>query len=96
MTFEDFCSCNNIIVKFENFTTKVKGFCLKEDEYYIVFVNSRFCSSSCINTIQHEIIHIMENHFQCDRNHIEECEKEVKILINDMKLNFHYSMDASH
>lgn len=85
MTFEDFCSCNNIIVKFENFTTKVKGFCLKEDDYYIVFVNSRFCNSSCINTIHHEIIHIMENHLHCGCDDIEECEKEVLHIIGNIK-----------
>ena len=54
MTFEDFCALNNIIVVYHNFTTKIRGLCVKQDDYYIVAINPKFSTSSQKKTLQHE------------------------------------------
>lgn len=89
MLFEDFCSQNNIIVQYYEFTTKIRGLCVKRDDYYIVAINPKFCNSSQKKTLIHEVIHIMENHFQHDN--VEDCEIEVHNLIHKIRYEFEIS-----
>lgn len=89
MLFEDFCRQNNIIVHYYGFTTKIRGLCVKRDDYYIVAINPKFCYTSQKKTLIHEVIHIMENHFQSDC--IKDCEIEVQNLINKIKYEFETS-----
>ncbi len=91
MSFESFCRQNNIIVQHVELSTKIRGLCVKYEDYYIVAINPKFCTGSQRKTLQHEIIHILENHFQCSPCESHECEKEIKTLINDIKYNFEYA-----
>lgn len=84
MNFEDFCAQNNIIVKYYSFTTKVRGCCIKVDDYYIVAINPRFSNNSIKRTLIHEVMHIMQNHLLCDQSEYEQCEAEVHQLIGGM------------
>lgn len=95
MKFEDFCSLNNIVVVYRNFTTKIRGLCIKQDDCYIVAINPRFNSISQKKTLQHEIMHIMQNHFYCDPHEIEECEKEIEHIIKIYKLYFDDTSEVS-
>lgn len=95
MTFEDFCALNNIIVVYHNFTTKIRGLCVKQDDYYIVAINPKFSGASQKKTLQHELIHIMQNHFYCDPCEVEECEKEINHIIKDYILYFDDTSDVS-
>lgn len=88
MTFEDFCTMNNIIVVYYNFTTKIRGLCVKDNDCYIVAINPRFSSGTQKKTLQHEIMHIMMNHFACDSCDIEQCEIEINNIINEYRLYF--------
>lgn len=81
MNFEDFCRQNNIIVQFHSFTTKVRGFCMIEDDYYYIVINSRICSMTQKKVVLHEMLHILNNHLQRDYGDVEECEKEVKMIM---------------
>lgn len=91
MSFESFCRQNNIVVQHVELSTKVRGLCVKCEDYFIVAINPKFGSGSQKKTLQHEIIHIMENHFQCTSYEVEKCENEIKELINEMKYNFEYA-----
>lgn len=88
MTFEDFCAYHNIVVVHHNFSGKIRGLCIKEDDCYIVAINPKFCSGMQKKTFQHEVMHIMKNHFSCDPSDIEECEQEIKLISNDYHLLF--------
>lgn len=85
MNFEDFCSQNNIVVTYYSFTTKVRGCCIKMDDYYLVAVNPRFSTDSMKRTLIHEIMHIMQDHLLCDQSEYEKCEEEIARIINNMK-----------
>lgn len=85
MTFEDFCRQNNIVVQYHNFTTKIKGLCMKVDDYYIVAINPKFSYGSQKKTLIHEIIHVMQNHFQCDSCNVGDCEQEVQKMIKEIQ-----------
>lgn len=95
MAFEDFCSQNNIVIHYCDFTTKVKGFCMKEGSYYIVIINNKFSYQSQKNTLEHEVLHIIEDHFQYSNDRVNECEKDIKSLIGKLKLfcNEEFSAD---
>lgn len=88
MTFDDFCIMNNIVVVYYNFTTKIRGLCVKDNDCYIVAINPRFSYGSQKKTLEHEIMHIMKNHFSCDPSEIDQCENEINNIINKYKLYF--------
>lgn len=94
MTFEDFCAINNIIVTYQNFTTNIRGLCIKVDDYFIVAINPRFSYGSQKKTLQHEIMHIMKNHFFCDPSEVEQCEQEIDHIIKEFKLYFDDTIEA--
>lgn len=85
MDFEDFCAQNNIVVKYYSFTTKVRGCCIKMDDYYLVAINPRFSNNSMKRTLIHEITHIMQDHLLCDQSEYEKCEEEIDRIISNMK-----------
>lgn len=95
MTFEDFCAINNIIVTYQNFTIHIKGLCIKHDNYFIVAINPRFSYGSQKKTLQHEIMHIMKNHFFCDPSEIDQCEQEIDHILKDYILYFDDTSDVS-
>lgn len=89
MSFEDFCSFNNIVVCLDkNIGTHVRGFCYHDGTNYVIFLNNRFDRHQLGDTMIHEIIHIMENHFVIDRSNYLDAEQEVDLLINTMKISF--------
>lgn len=94
MIFEDFCQHNNIVIQYCNLTTKVKGLCMKLDDYYVVILNSRFSYESQRRTLEHEVIHVMENHFSYDCSSVNVCEEEVHRLIKEMK--YHYEQSEEY
>lgn len=81
MTLDDFCAQNDICLVYRPMSTKVRGFCYKIDDIYVVILNPRH--SNLKKTLLHEIIHIMQDHFCCCTN-AEECEEEVHQLIGSM------------
>ena len=85
MTLEDFCAQNNIRIVYHNFTTKVKGLCMKVDDSYVVAINPRFSSESMKKTLLHEIMHIMKDHFYCDPAETEACEAEIHKIIGNIQ-----------
>lgn len=85
MCLEDYLRQNDIVVHRFRITTKAKGFCFRQGNYYVVIINDCFSTESQQCTILHEIIHVMENHFQKDSNDYENCEKEVNRLVKEMK-----------
>lgn len=86
MTFEDFCRQNNIFITYFNFPTKIKGVTVKHNDYFVIGINPKLSSTSQKRTLEHEVIHILENHFQC--NDVEKCEKEVRSLLEDYVFRF--------
>ena len=61
MTFEDFCAINNIIVTYQNFTTHIRGLCIKHDNYFIVAINPRFNYGSQKKTLQQKCLFSQRN-----------------------------------
>ena len=85
MNFEDFCRQNNIIVQFHNFTTKIRGFCMIEDDFYYIVINARICSMTQKKVVLHEMIHILEDHLHRDCGDVEECENEVSLILEKVQ-----------
>ena len=83
MSFEDFCAYHNIVVTYYNFTCKIRGLCIKDGDCYIVAINPKFCSGMQKKTFQHEVMHIMKNHFSCDPSDVEQCENEIDAILED-------------
>lgn len=88
MAFEDFCAMNNIVVVYHNFTTKIRGLCIKQGDCYIVAINPKFNYGMQHRTLQHEIMHIMMNHFECDPSEVDQCEIEINNIINEYRYYF--------
>ncbi len=87
--FEEFCHSNNILIYYvDDLSTRIRGFCHYDGEYYNVLLNNKLCSNQIKKTTVHEIIHILENHFDCSPNYLEQCESEVDYLINEFKLSW--------
>lgn len=77
MYFEEFCRLNNIHVSYMQLPTKTRGFCYYDDGYYIV-INNCLDIESNKSTLLHELIHILENHFNYNVHQAECCESEVQ------------------
>ncbi len=89
MSFEDFCSINNIVISIkENLGTNIRGLCYFDGLYFNVILNNRFDSIQLQQTLVHEVIHVMENHFNFGYQHLNKIEKEVDLIINTMKISF--------
>lgn len=84
MTFEDFCSQNNIYISFVELPLSNRGLCIYLDGNFEILVNRRFSSSQQKHTIIHELIHIIEDHFFDDNSCPVDHEKEVQKLIKNM------------
>lgn len=90
MSFEDFLQLHNINLRIEYIPSYVNGFAYYNGIEYLVIINSRCSSYQQQETLVHEMIHIFENHFTCDKCYEERCEKEVHYLIKEMKTNYIY------
>ncbi|CAM4227433.1 hypothetical protein [Erysipelothrix aquatica] len=89
MSFEDFCSINNIVISIkENMGTNIRGFCYFDGLYFNVILNNRFDRFQLQETTVHEVIHVMKNHFSCNTEDILSVEREVDSLTKVMKLVF--------
>ena len=88
MSLEDYCRQHNICISYFEFTTKIKGLCLKKGSYYLIVINPKFSEGSQKKTFKHEVIHIMENHFECTQDEIDQCECDINNIINDFKFEF--------
>lgn len=89
MSFEDFCSINNIVISIkENMGTNIRGFCYFDGLYFNVILNNRFDNLQLQETTVHEVIHVMANHFACDPEDIVTVEREVYSLMKVMELGF--------
>lgn len=83
--FEEFCKANDIYISFTgSLTTKVRGFCYYIDGKYIVTINNKLCFNGQQKTVIHELIHIFENHFTCLQEDMDTCEKQVKVILNNL------------
>lgn len=97
MNFEDFCRFNNIIINLnDTLPTKIKGMCVHVDEYYKIIINSKNATNIQKNTLLHEIVHILKDHFafECTLT-TEECEKEVDRIIDKIKFEIGSCFDLS-
>ena len=87
MKFEDFCKQNNIVINYSpNLSTSIRGLCLKIEYTYVIAINTKFRPESQKKTLKHEIIHIMQNHFQYPPHESYKCEKEVQMLIDNIEI----------
>lgn len=69
---------------------------MKVADHYIVAINPRFSYGSQKKTLIHEVIHIIQNHFQCNSNDIDSCEREVENLIYEIKILFQKDDDNTN
>jgi len=89
MSLEDFCNYNNIRILIEdNIGSRIRGFSYYEHGYYCVFLNNRFNTVQLKKTLIHEMIHILEDHFNCPVDDEKQCEFEVKTIIHGLRLAF--------
>lgn len=89
--FEEFCYINNILINFVNdLNTSIRGFCYYDGEYFNIVLNANLCGYQLKKTTIHEIIHIMENHFEKKCEYMTKCEKEVEIKMKEY--NFSYGI----
>ncbi len=87
MEFEDFLRWHNISLVLESMSSYVRGFAYYNGESYLVTINARCCKYQQQTTAIHELIHIFENHFTCPQEYAEQCEKEVRDIIELLKRN---------
>ncbi len=84
--FETFCHENNIVINLsESLSTRIRGFCYYDGEYYNVILNAKLSSAQLKKTTVHEIIHVMENHFECSPEYIDHTENEVQHIIEEIR-----------
>lgn len=86
LNFEDLLYWNNIILRYENIPSTIRGFAYCNNNNYLVIINARLCHTQQEKTVIHELIHIFENHFSYDARSVEKCEQEVKEIIKNIKL----------
>lgn len=77
MSLEDFCNQNNIIIKMKDHDMSVKGYCFPCCDSIIVILNSRHSVKTLRKTLKHELIHVLENHFNMDIVDYIACENKV-------------------
>ena len=83
--FEEFCYNHNIVIRYnQQLTSKVRGFCYYDGYEYNVFINQRLALQQQRKSTIHELIHIFNNHFNCDPTYSSQCEQEVKQIIKTM------------
>lgn len=82
------CDRYNIVIKRINFKRcKIRGFCYYDGEEYNIYIHEQLAHEQQIISTLHEIVHILSNHFTCPTENVESCEKEIKLIKNDL-LNF--------
>ena len=52
-----------------------------DDDCYYIIINSRICSMTQKKVVLHEMLHILNDHLQRDYGDVEECEKEVEMIM---------------
>ena len=62
-----------------------KGISMKMHEGYLVLVEETMCYPSIVETIQHELCHIMMGHLDDDVKSEAQKEKEVDAILNKIK-----------
>ena len=87
MSLEDFCNYNIRILVEDNIGSRIRGFSYYEHGYY-VFLNNRLNVAQLKRTLIHEMIHILEDHFNCPVEEGKQCEFEVKTIIHGLRLAF--------
>lgn len=88
-SFEEFCYQNNIIISRHNgLSTKVRGFCHYDGQYYNVVLNNSHSTAQLQKTTMHEIIHVLQNHFSCNIEDAYKCEQEVEEIISVIEFAF--------
>lgn len=89
VSFEEFCYNHDIVITHhDKLTTKVRGFCYYDGQYYNVVLNSRYSGEQLKQTTIHEIIHVLRDHFSCSIDDAWECERDVDAMIKVMELVF--------
>lgn len=89
--FESFCYENQIQIHYvHDMTTRIRGYCYYDGNYYNVVLNAKMCPVQIQKTTIHEIIHVMENHFNLtnDVSSIKDSEKQVSTILRSIRLNF--------
>ena len=84
--FEAFCHEHDILIHFvPNLTTRVRGYCYYDGQYYNVILNNKLCGYQLKTTTVHEITHIMNNHFHCSADQLFNCEKEANTIVRKIR-----------
>lgn len=85
LSFEDLLCWNNIVLRYENIPTNIRGFAYYNGNSYLVIINAKLCHSQQERTVIHELVHIFEDHFSCNAEYEEQCELEVQSIIKNIK-----------
>jgi Zn-dependent peptidase ImmA (M78 family) len=87
--FEWLCYKYGICVRLvENIGGGVRGFCYYDGQEYHVILNNRQDVMQQRKTVIHEVIHIMENHFNHPKHDAEKCEEHVAMIIQELRYEF--------
>jgi len=88
MSLEDFCNYNIRILIEDNIGSRIRGFSYYEHGYYYVFLNNRLNVAQLKRILIHEMIHTLEDHFNCPVEDGKQCEFKVKTIIHGLRLAF--------
>ena len=88
MQFEDFLRENDILLRIVSLPSHVRGIATYNGWHYLVLINSKCSLYQQRDSMIHELIHILNNHFYYPKGYAEKCEQEVKYIIKEMKENY--------
>lgn len=87
MDFNDFCQSENIIIHSDwQLSHRVKGFCYCDGEHYYIFINPIYSSDQNQQTLAHELVHVLKNHFLHFTEDHDACECEAHILARKIRI----------
>ena len=87
MDFNDFCQSENIIIRSDwQLSHRVKGFCYYDGEHYYIFINPIYSSDQNQQTLAHELVHVLKNHFLHFTEDHDACEFEAYMLARKIQI----------
>lgn len=87
MTFEEFCYLHDIKINVIKMPTSLRGFAYYRCDMFFVCINSQLAFAQQQDTMLHELVHILENHFVVSIYDHDMVEKKTKLILNDLKIN---------
>lgn len=87
MSFEDFCSFNNIVVTTARLRGRVKSFVYYDSNEFHIIINDQLSHKQSLKTLKHELMHVVLDHFESGLT-VDEIEDEVMTKINEFEFCF--------